>query len=343
MSDMTSFKQLGISQDALLERMTAEEIKPHPHYQAGGLFFNKSPQEMPTDEVRAQCDLVMSGEFCAFYLAAQPINHFDKETGEWKLAGTELLLRARDGKQAFPTAVVYHATADQRERLLLWQLREAKKLVDSRRSPMVTVNAWLQDLYSRLDEVVELIHDTSVVIEVTEYTKQQDTVGFPSTSVALDLPHTIKVVTLLRQRGVLVALDDVNALKEGYPLNAAAALAVAPFVPIIKMDIMMLMRLYQSVPMAWQPDKSFKPNGFLSKKMMEEGTEGLERDRQKVAEFVQQLWSLNPSLRIVVELSVTSEEIANSFAEIGGWGFVTDPRVCIQGGKTHDWAEEVVF
>ena len=126
-----------------------EVVPVHDFYKDGGAFC-KQPGDMNAEEqalFHEEFCKLLEGKDSAFYFGLQPMykRRQAKKKGKWRCVGKELLVRAKDGKQCAPSAVIYWQTAQERMSSFFYQICLAKQVADEE-DIYVSVNCWVQDL-----------------------------------------------------------------------------------------------------------------------------------------------------------------------------------------------------
>ena len=348
-----------MTQSTLVEAMKKEDVPFHPHYLEGGAMHRKAPHATDGAIVIAEMDKMMQGdEGSAFYLAFQPLlngaqattppakwlktRHTspgeagveigaqaphreagEDETTEMTCVAEELLLRAKDGTQNFPTAVAYHLPAAKRQEFALWQTAKAVERAEQT-GRCAQVNWWEADLEVMQGTVLRVCKGRNVRIELTEYKKDSDTPGYPALTTFTI--NTLRLMAKLHYGGVKLSLDDCNWIQEAHPCNFQFALDVAPYLDQVKLDIKACAQVYDMLPNVPCAAK-FAP--------LEPDDAARARKARELVDFVAEMRHWKRNLGLVIELSVCSRALADKFPSFN----VFDHQwVLVQGGLTNNWA-----
>merc|ERR1719443_362418 len=255
-----------------------------------------------------------------------PLEDSGQEFPEMHCSEEELLLRSKDGSQNFPAAVAYHLPAAKRQEFSMWQtLKAVERAAETGRFQQV--NWWECDLQIMVERVKEICAGKNVRIELTEYKKEGDAGSFPALTAFT--PSTIRLLANLHFGGVRVSLDDCNWIQPNHPCNFEFALAAAPFLDQVKLDIKACAQVYNSLPNVPFADK-FAPL---------EPDEGIRAEKASaLSSFVAELRRRNGKLNLVIELSVCTRALADMFPT---FNVFSHDWVLVQGGRTNNWAMKV--
>jgi len=323
----------GYRQDEIVMDREREVVprRVPDHYAVGG-ELRKPPMQADGGLVTAEVEELIAQRESSFYLARQPILKYSKRDGCWYKVYEELLLRARNDSQMFPACFVYWTNADQRRRFSEYQLIVAETLLKEDPDCPIHVNFWIPDL---LDEALKAkVIDycqrcPSIWIELTEFQKNSDKPCFPTM-----LENRERLVVLaqeLKAKGVKLSLDDVNDHNgDKYPYNYEFALQIAEFVDEIKLDIKMLVMIYEKLPDIPDAARIFK---FAPDAIPPQDRNDIVRRLQT---FLSEIWTKYPNMLICLEHSIQSKAL---FEKFPGLNVFDDARISIQGGETWNWAK----
>ena len=348
-------KLLITTQDAIVDAKKKENVVWHRYFLPGGAFHEKEPQQMDGELVKAEVQQLIQGNDSCYYLGAQPIytgvNPLDDHPMDahkrrrihvkndelvgwgkryppmWQHS-EECLLRARNGTQKFPAEVTFHLSACVRRKLFLWQTRKAAARGE-KQGWCPTVNWWEQDLEAELDAVISLSGGKKVVIELTEYKRDTDVPGFPTSTGWKFSDKTITLLEKLKNANVKVSLDDVNWINPSHPCTFEFAFKAAKFLHQFKLDIKACAQVYNTLPD--MPDaQKFAP--------LEADESVREQKLNALKAFVGDLRAEHDHIEMVIELSVCSLELASLCPS---FNVFAHKWVLVQGGLTNDWAKQI--
>jgi len=144
------------------------------------------------------------------YLALQPVWRVNEREKQYTLAQVEVLVRAKNGRDAAPMpafAMFQHECKEDALLFLRTQLLWAGACARKLQHIMVSVNVRPDELLASASFIQTLNADLqsegcrNLIIEVTEYS--------PIT------PDVLRAIQELKEGGVMFALDDVNNVKQG--------------------------------------------------------------------------------------------------------------------------------
>ena len=139
---------------------------------------------------------------------------------------------------------------------------------------------------------------------------------------------TIQLLAKLHFGGVAISLDDCNWIQRNHPCNFEFALAAAPFLDQVKLDIKACAQVYNTLPNV----------PFAERFAPLEPDENIRAQKaEALVQFVAEMRRRNGKIGLVIELSVCARTLASKFP----FNVFEDEWVLVQGGLTNNWAMRV--
>ena len=305
-------------------------------------------RQLPQEKVMEEVQKMIDGDPEALYhLAWQPIfcgrhpNHcggvmefvrrtmyyilvcFVQKPEQWKVR-EEVLLRRKDGMQAFPLEVAMMLPQELRIRFHMWQMEKAQERSEKTGIP-TQVNWWRQDLETSgvHQKIVKSYANGEVIIEWTNWKKDDDAPGLPCKfNYDPKDEMTLNLMAGFWANGIRNSFDD-HTWWDLETDTTAFVLAAAPWLAQVKLNTSDCV-------------KAWGINEGVSFFRLEQDEIKRAEKVEKLRMFIHMLKKTSPNAEIVIELSVLTKTVADRVPWLNP---LWDNQTFDQGGATYAWAQ----